>query len=219
MTRSGVTILRGFTAALVATFLMTACGGRPPARGLEALEPPGERGVRPGDVVEIEFWRQPDLSGEHGVDRDGRVYLPLVRGIEVQGLTAEQIRERLTDLYAQFYDDPLVVARVKLGVNVTGAVGGPGRYTVDPAFTLFDALGLAGGIQSDGKRSAVELVREGERYVVDLDEALVASHAESLRLQSGDWIYVPRRFWTLQRISTYGTVAVLILQIVDFATR
>ena len=57
------------------------------------------------------------------------------------------------------------------------------------------------------KRDAIELNRAGTRYIIDLDDALLYTEAERLRLQSGDWIYVPRRFWTLQRTLTYATIA------------
>lgn len=206
--------------AAVTAWLAAGCGGqRPGVRGIESLEPPGSDGVRPGDVIDLQFWNQSDLDGAHSVDRDGRVYLPLVRSVELAGLSEAEIRERLTSLYREFYEDPLIMVKVKLGVNVTGAVGQPGRYSLDPSFTLFDALGAAAGMQHDGDRSEVELIRDGRRHIIDVDDALVTANAESLRLRSGDWIYVPRRFWTLQRVATYATITVLLLQIITIATR
>ncbi len=139
-----------------------------------------------------------------------------MRDVEVGGLSAEEIRERLTQRYGQYYADPLIVVNVRLGVSITGAVQAPGRYTVDPALNVLDLLGLAGGLQYEANRDRIELNRDGHRYQINLDDALLATQPETLRLQSGDWIYVPRRFWTLQRTATYATITVLLLTIANF---
>ena len=216
------------TVVTITALALVACGGHrppeqqpapPPAPADLLLEPTsGPTVVHPGDLISIEFWRQPELSGERVVDRNGRIQLPLLRDIEIVGLTPEEIRIKLTEEYSAFYSDPLIVVNVRLGVNVTGSVGTPGRYTVDPAFTLFDVLGLAGGLRSDAKRKHIQLIREGQKYEISLEAALLSQKARNLRLQSGDWIYVPSRFWTLRRIATYATFGVLVLQIVTLVS-
>ncbi|UCC48213.1 MAG: polysaccharide export protein [Gemmatimonadota bacterium] len=208
-------VARWLSLAAVLTGL-GACG--PPRLGvpLAQLRPEPLTTVRPGDVIEIEFWQQAELSGERIVDDNGRIHLPLVRDVEVGGLSAEEIRERLTQRYGQYYADPLIVVNVRLGVSITGAVQAPGRYTVDPALNMLDLLGLAGGLQYEANRDRIELNRDGHRYQINLDDALLATQPETLRLQSGDWIYVPRRFWTLQRTATYATITVLLLTIANF---
>jgi protein involved in polysaccharide export with SLBB domain len=105
---------------------------------------------------------------------------------------------------------------VRLGVSLTGEVRVPQRYTVDPALNLLDLFGLAGGLTYEAKKDQIELNRGNSRYIIDLDDALLYTEAEKLRLQSGDWIYVPRRFWTLQRTLTYATIGVLLLSIASF---
>ncbi len=214
MGRSGACGAGALPVAL-ATLVLAGCGGSRAGVPLEQLQSGAVTIVRAGDVIEIEFWGQPELSGERIVDDDGRIHLPLLRGVEVSGLSAEQIRERLTGLYREYYTDPLIVVNVRLGVSVTGSVRTPGRYTVDPALNLLDLLGEAGGLSNDADRDEIELNRGGQRYIVDLDAALLGTEPEKLRLQSGDWIYVPRRFWTLQRTATYATITVLALQVID----
>ncbi|UCC73863.1 MAG: polysaccharide export protein [Gemmatimonadota bacterium] len=203
-------------ALLAAPLLLNACSAGPAAAPLSELQPAPITTVRPGDVIVIEFWGQPELSGERIVDDNGLIHLPLLREVSVAQLSAEQIRERLTSLYGQYYTDPLIVVNVRLGVSVTGEVRGPQRYTVDPAFNVLDLLGVAGGLTYEAKRDAIELNRGGQRYIVDLDDALLAGEPERLRLQSGDWIYVPRRFWTLQRTMAYATIALTALAIASF---
>jgi polysaccharide export outer membrane protein len=200
----------------IALALLAACSSGPAAAPIAELQPEPITTIRPGDIVVVEFWGQPEVSGERIVDDNGNIHLPLLRAVQVAGLSAEQIRERLTEAYGQYYSDPLIVVNVRLGVSVTGEVISPRRYTVDPALNVLDLFGLAGGLTYEAKRDAIELNRGGARYILDLDDALLYTQSEKLRLQSGDWIYVPRRFWTLQRTLAYATIGVLTITVIAF---
>jgi polysaccharide export outer membrane protein len=202
-------------APVVLALAAAACGGRAGAP-LAELQPEPITTIRAGDIVVVELWGQPEVSGERIVDDNGYIHLPLLRAVQVAGMSAEQIRELLSELYGQYYADPLIVVNVRLGVSVTGEVRSPQRYTVDPALNVLDLFGLAGGLTYEAKKDAIELNRGGARYIIDLDDALLYTESEKLRLQSGDWIYVPRRFWTLQRTWTYATITVLAISIADF---
>jgi protein involved in polysaccharide export with SLBB domain len=191
-------------AVLFSTALaLAACGGGPKGLPISELEPVPTSVVRPGDIVQVEFWQQEALTGDRVVDRSGNIHLPLIGSVYVEGLDAYQIQGQLTSFYSQYYSDPLIVVTVRLGVNVTGEVRQPARYAVDPAFNVLDVLGLAGGLTYDAKEEEIQFNRGGQRYIIDLNEAQLADNPELLLLQSGDWIYVPRSFWTLQRTATY----------------
>lgn len=199
----------------IALLLAAACSG-PAGAPIAELQPEPITTIRAGDIVIVELWGQAEVSGERIVDDNGDIHLPLLRAVQVAGLSAEQIRERLTELYGQYYSDPLIVVNVRLGVSVTGEVISPRRYTVDPALNVLDLFGLAGGLTFEAKRDAIQLNRGGTRYILDLDDALLYTQSERLRLQSGDWIYVPRRFWTLQRTLAYATIGVLTMTVIAF---
>ncbi len=211
----GVRILRR-SASCAAFFMLAACGGSKTGVPLSEMQPAQTSTVQPGDVIDIEFWQQAELSGDRLVDESGLIHLPLLRSVEVNGLGSEEIREKLTELYSQYYADPLIVVRVRLGVSVTGEIRSPGRYTVDPAFNVLDLFGQASGLTYEANREEIELNRNGRRYIVNLDDALLHTQMDKLRLQSGDWIYIPRRFWTLQRTLTYATMAVLVMSMITF---
>ncbi len=203
-------------AALFSTALaLAACGGGAP-RGLPIteLEPVPTSVVKPGDIVQVEFWQQEALTGDRVVDRSGNIHLPLIGAVYVEGHDAYQIQDQLTSFYNQYYADPLIVVTVRLGVNVTGEVRQPARYAVDPAFNILDALGLAGGLTYDAKEEEIEFNRGGQRYILNLNEAQLTENPELLLLQSGDWIYVPRSFWTLQRTAIYLSMTSVTLSII-----
>ena len=202
-------------AALLSTVLaLAACGGGPKGLPISELEPIPTSVVKPGDIVHLEFWQQEALTGERIVDRSGNIHLPLIGSVYVAGLDAYQIQDQLTAFYSQYYADPLIVVSVRLGVNVTGEVRQPARYAVDPAFNVLDVLGLAGGLTYDAKQEEIQFNRGGQRYFINLNEAQLADDPDLLLLQSGDWIYVPRSFWTLQRTATYISLTSLTLSII-----
>lgn len=162
-------------------------------------------GLRSGDQLQISFYTAAgeeirEITGERLVDRAGNIFLPYVGTVRVLGMDATGVRERLEELYASFYDSPVVDVQVQLRVSVTGSVMRPGNYFVDPSSTLIDALATAGGVTPDvtisninipSDPSRVRLVREGETRILDLRADAATPESLNLRVASGDWIFVP----------------------------
>jgi protein involved in polysaccharide export with SLBB domain len=192
-------------------------------------------GVKPGDEITTDFYTAGGdaltaLQGQRLVDRDGNVFLAYVGTVHVEGLDAEQIRELLVQKFEPFYNDPVITVNVRLKVNVTGVVGVPGHYLLDPTSTIVDALATAGGAAGEvttganiaGNPSAVLLVRDGETMTLDLRPESVDRGAIDMRIQSGDWIHVPPlgrsrlrdefQFWggVLSLFTSIATVIVII---------
>src|SRR3989304_5753152 len=83
--------------------------------GLRLSGPPGGRAqdngdnvsvdadyrVGPGDVLEVEVYDDPDLSGLVTVQHGGEISFPLLGDVEVNGLTAREGREALNLLLAK----------------------------------------------------------------------------------------------------------------------
>jgi polysaccharide biosynthesis/export protein len=167
-----------------------------------------QMGVKPGDQVTTRFNSasgQPisAIEGTRLVDRDGNLYYPFVGSVHVDGLDAERIRNLLVQKFQPFYTDPVVNVNVLLRVNITGLVGSPGHYFMDPTTTLMDALAIAGGIGSEFESAGsaggaadpgnVRLVRNGETQIIDMRPQSVDPAVFDMRIQSGDWIHVPVR--------------------------
>jgi polysaccharide export outer membrane protein len=114
--------------------------------------------VGPGDVLEIEVYDDPDLSGLMTVQHGGEIPFPLLGDVKVSGLTAREVRETLTSLLAKDYlVDPQVVVKVKehrsQWTTLVGEVQRPGKYFLQGSKTLLDLLTEAGGftIQASGE--------------------------------------------------------------------
>jgi polysaccharide export outer membrane protein len=106
--------------------------------------------VGPGDVLEVEVYDDPELSGLVTVQHGGEISFPLLGDVDVEGLTAKEVRETLTRLLAKDYlVDPQVAVRVKehrsQWITVVGEVVRPGKYFLQGSKSLLELLTEAGG--------------------------------------------------------------------------
>jgi protein involved in polysaccharide export with SLBB domain len=149
-------------------------------------------GLQPGDVVRLQIWREPDLSGDFPVDQRGVVTFPKLGPVSVAEENAQSLKSRLVSAYQEYLRNPSIEVTLLRRINVLGAVKSPGLYPVDPSMTIADAVALAGGATPDGNRREIELMRGGERIAVRLTDAV---RIADLPLQSGDQLFVPERSW------------------------
>ena len=90
--------------------------------------------IGPDDVLSVVFWRDKDMSAEVSVRPDGKISLPVINEVVASGLTAEQLRARITEAATKFVADPTVSVVVKAinsrMVFITGMVAKPGAYAI-----------------------------------------------------------------------------------------
>jgi protein involved in polysaccharide export with SLBB domain len=160
--------------------------------------PPGDSAahassaLRPGDVVRVRIWREPDFSGDFTVNESGVVTLPKAGPVHVGGLSVSDLRSAVTAAYEGWFNHSSIEIMLLRRIQVVGAVRNPGLYTVDPTMTVGDAVALAGGATTPGKPGRVQVIREGEPVNVALSwESPVVTSP----LRPGDQLYVPGRGW------------------------
>ena len=64
--------------------------------------------LRPGDVIKLTVWREPDWSGEFPVNEAGVATLPRLGAISVTGLTADSLRRFVTNSLGVFLKNPSI---------------------------------------------------------------------------------------------------------------
>jgi protein involved in polysaccharide export with SLBB domain len=168
-----------------------------PATALPASEP--IISLQPGDMVRVQIWREPDLSGTFLVDETGRVTLPLLGQKAVANLSLAELRDQLIEDYQVHLRNPSINITPLRRINILGEVGRPGLYEVDPTVSLAGAIGLAGGTTSTGDMDRIRIVRGGE---VLYERVGAASTLTSADIRSGDQIVVLQRSW-FERNSTF----------------
>ena len=160
------------------------------------------------DVLQIDVWKNPDLSVREPVRPDGKITVPLVGDVQAGGKTPMAVaREIRTDLSAYIRDPNVTVIVVKLRSNeflsrirVTGAVNKPITIPYRPGMTVLDAVLEAGGTNSFASPDGTKLYRRDgqkvETFRIDLGDILKRGDLQSnMLLQPGDVITVPERLF------------------------
>lgn len=148
--------------------------------------------LRPGDLIRLRVWREPDFTGDFPVDESGVVVLPRLGAINVTAEHPESLKASLTREYQAFLTHTSVDVEFLRRVQIRGAVQKPGLYHVEPVMRVSDALALAGGVLPNGREDRVEIIRAGERLPATLSGQLMISRSP---VRSGDQLYVPERSW------------------------
>jgi polysaccharide export outer membrane protein len=153
------------------------------------------------DVIEVIVWNEPNFSREVVVRPDGKISLPAVGDVQVEGLTPEALTEHLQEVLAQYIKTPKVSVVIRLinsqKVYVLGQVRTPGVFPLQGEMTILQAIARAGGVTEWAKTGGIILLRktkEGDqRIVVNLRKIIKGSKkgGEDVRLQAGDKIIVP----------------------------
>lgn len=170
--------------------------------------PPLDRGVPDdyeigsGDSLQISVWKQPEESVPLAVVRpDGKITVPLVKEVEVAGLTPTQAEQRIAEKLSVFITDPnvtVVVAAINSKkVYVVGAARKEGPLPYTYRMTVMQALSEAGGLSGYAKRKKIYILRteNGREYRMDFnyDDVVKGNSMEqNIQLLPGDTIVIPQ---------------------------
>ncbi len=151
----------------------------------------------PGDGLSVDLWGGVSQRLRRVVDREGRVALPEVGGIQVAGRTLGDVQHLVqTALRTQFRDVQADVSLSRLRtvrVYVVGDVENPGAYDVSSLSTPLNALYEAGGPTSRGSLRVLKHYRS-KQLVQEIDVYDLLLHgvrSGMQRLEAGDTILVP----------------------------
>jgi polysaccharide export outer membrane protein len=170
-------------------FLALLAAFAPPAPAAAQSAATDSAYLRPGDVIRLAVFRQPDFSGEFPVSPEGTIQHPLLAEVSVVGVPRSVIRERLRVALSRYERDPSFVFSFLYRVAVGGEVRLPNLYTVIPETTIGQAVATAGGLTEYGRLDRVVVVRGGQELTLNLRDP---GEAET-RVRSGDLIRVTRR--------------------------
>lgn len=108
-----------------------------------------------GDLLDVNVFDTPDLSGKLRVDEHGNIALPLAGDLSVSQMTAEQAGRAIEAklLRTEILKDPHVLVTVleysTQGVTLMGEVKQPGVYPLLGQHALLDLISAAGGFTPD----------------------------------------------------------------------
>jgi polysaccharide biosynthesis/export protein len=153
-------------------------------------------GLEVGDSISITAWGHPDISGIAPIEKDGKIYLPLVGGIDAKGLTPEQLKEKLTEAYSAYIRHPVLELAVNAYssrlVLLLGSVAKPGIYPLKGGTDIVAAIAIAGGQSLQSNLSSIYLLRNGHSTIVNVADYLQTGNSyNDPVLQDRDVVYVP----------------------------
>ncbi|MFQ5536407.1 MAG: polysaccharide biosynthesis/export family protein [Gemmatimonadota bacterium] len=177
-----------------------------------SMASPDSQLLRPGDVIRLRIWREPEMSGDFIVDEAGVVVFPRVGEYRVLDDTPETLAARLLADYRVYLKNPSIDVTVLRRIRITGAVNEPGLHLVDPTITVADALAMAGGATQLGDPDKIRIIRDGKAVAVDITRDTRIADSP---IRSGDQIYVPERSWISRNSGVVaatitGTVSLII---------
>ena len=153
-----------------------------------------------GDLLNIQVWKEADLTRSVPVRPDGKISFPLLDDIQAAGLTPLELKAALTEKLRQFLSEPRVTVLVEevnsYKVYVMGEVLTQGALVLKSKTTLLQAISLAGGFTQYAKRNEITVLRRtakrDERIIVSYERILSGRNPEqNLTLEPGDTVVVP----------------------------
>ena len=171
-----------------------------------------------GDRIQMDIFNVPEYSGsngQHQIQADGSLSLPLIGSLSVSGMTLEQASNAVKERYGKYLKRPWITLKLlaprPLQIAIAGEINRPGAYTISSAAgpggtaeqigtqmpTISRALRMAGGITQSADVRQIKIRRPQrnapEQIIsVDLWELLQNGDLRAdLTLRDGDTIFIP----------------------------
>ncbi len=197
-----------FVALASLLLLLGACAGPQALAPISSGKSPNLHYIiGPGDTLNIQVWRNPEVSISLPVRPDGKISTPLVEDLEAANKTPSQLARDIEKALAKFIQDPIVTVMVTgfVGpydsqVRVIGQATKPQALQYREKMTLMDVMIAVGGITDFAAGNKASIVRnvdgKQQQFRVRL-ESLVRDGDISANVDvlPGDILVIPESFF------------------------
>jgi polysaccharide export outer membrane protein len=156
--------------------------------------------IGPQDVLDVNVWKEPDMTRIVPVRPDGKITLPLINDVEAAGSTPQQLAAAVTERLRKFITEPQVTVIVtqinSQRVFVVGEVLRAGAFPLVPGTTVLQALASAGGFTTFANVKKIHVMRVVNGKHIELPfnyrEVLKGDNPDqNITLEPGDTVVVP----------------------------
>jgi polysaccharide biosynthesis/export protein len=156
--------------------------------------------IGPQDVLDVDVWKEPEVTRTVPVRPDGRISLPLLNDVKAAGLTPMQLAAQITTSLKKFVADPqvtIVVSQINSQrIYILGEVNRPGALPLLPDMTMLEGLSNAGGFTIFAHIKKIYLIRKidgkAHQYPFNYKDVIHGKAPEqNIPLKAGDTIVVP----------------------------
>jgi polysaccharide biosynthesis/export protein len=183
---------RLFTANILgaALLLMFGCSHQSEDIAKELQSPVNEFLLGSEDVLEVNVWRNQDLSRTVVIRPDGMISMPLIGDVQARGVTANQLASRIAERLKEFKENPSISVSVKevnsYNVYVLGEVTKPGKYQFKSYTSVLQAIAQAGGFTMYASKNKLQLVRNSQNGDGQPHEVRIRLRYDDLLAGTGD---------------------------------
>jgi polysaccharide export outer membrane protein len=193
--------------AVILVLACSACGGAPLPNYDYSKEPdPRKREYVLGvaDSLDINVWKNSELSTRAIIRPDGTITMPLIGDLHAAGKTPTELKKEIEEnltRYIKLEGTEITIAVTNAAsyrFTVSGEVVRPGIFNSAYYVTVAEAIALAGGFTRFANRERISLMRRdlktGAVRNIPLDYTQIESGKRmdmNLVLMPGDAIYVP----------------------------
>lgn len=154
--------------------------------------------IGPLDTIDVKVFQVAELSGEHQVDLNGFINMPLIGKVAARGKSAEELGQHIADLLGKKYlrspnVNVMMRSAAQQTITVEGSVEGPGVYPIQGETSLIKAIALAKGTAEGANPRRVIIFRNinGKRAGAQFDyQAIRRAEAPDPEIFGNDIIIV-----------------------------
>jgi polysaccharide export outer membrane protein len=152
------------------------------------------------DMLDINVWKEPELSRTIPVRPDGKISMPLLNDVQAVGLTPMQLGAQITAGLKKFVANPqvtiIVTAINSQRIYILGEAGRPGAYPLLPNMTVLEAITTAGGFSQFANVKKIYILRKENgkevKYPFNYKEVIRGNAPDqNIVLRVGDRIVIP----------------------------
>ena len=187
-------------------FIFAGCASKYPAAPTSAASDNYNYIIGPGDNVNIQVWRNPELSMSVPVRPDGRITGPLVEDLVAMGKTPTALARDMEKELSKFIRDPVVTVIVTgfVGpyseqIRVIGEAAKPQTLPYKQKMTILDVMIAVGGITDFADGNSATILRTSEnnaQYRVRLKDLVKrGDFSANVEMKPGDVLVIPQSWF------------------------
>lgn len=175
--------------------------------------------INPGDGVRVAFLDISDvITGDYYIQPNGLLNLPQIGIINTTNKNFSEIKSIIESRYDSLYKNPHLSINALFRINILGEIENPGFYFVSDSEKFTAILAFAGGPTETADLSNILLIRDFESIEIDVEEIIQKGrNVSDFGLQSGDQIYIPRRWWADNSGVVTTIISIVALAITSYA--
>lgn len=161
---------------------------------------PSDFVIGESDVLNINVWKEPEISQSVVVRPDGKISLPLIGEVLVSGLTPVQTQTLLANKLQSILTNPQVTVTVteirSRVVFITGEVVKPGAYPLLVPTTILQLITNASGLGQFANKKGIFVLRtvdgKQQKFPFNYSQVIKGEKQEqNILLHPGDTVVVP----------------------------